>query len=60
MDVIHISRHFTEELALATDEWLWVVSNNVIETVVPQRINFKQYCMHNYVVLIILRYIIHF
>ena len=40
MDVIHISRHFIEELTLATDKWLWVISNNVIDTVILQRNKF--------------------
>ena len=33
-----ISRHLKEELAWATDKWLWIISNIMLfETVVPLR-----------------------
>ena len=36
---VHVLRHLKEELAWATDKWLWVISNTVLfKTVTPLRI----------------------
>ena len=35
---IHISKHLKEELAWATDKWLWVISNIMLfKIVIPLR-----------------------
>ena len=36
---VHVSRCLKEELALAIDKWLWVISNTMLfKTVIPLRI----------------------
>ena len=36
---VHISRCLKQELALAIDEWLWIISNKMLfNTVIPLRI----------------------